>query len=81
MVLHETFTGTVTGVGTGQLQFVEYLHQSAPGEATVDCLITSGTGDLAGLHGYVHFRQTGEIDPDPSGNGISTGDYTGLLFR
>jgi len=81
MVLHETFTGTVAGVGSGQIQFVEYLQQSGPGNATVDCLVTSATGDLAGLHGYVHFRQTGVIDPDPTGNGTSVGDYIGALFR
>ncbi len=81
MILHETFTGTVAGVGTGQIQFVEHLYQSGPGDAVVDCLITSATGDLAGLHGAIEFRQTGVIDPDPTGNGTSLGNYFGILFR
>ena len=81
MILHETFTGTVAGVGTGQIQFVEHLYQSGPGDAVVDCLVASATGDLAGLHGAIEFRQTGVIDPDPTGNGTSVGNYFGILFR
>ncbi len=81
MVLHETFTGTVAGLGTGQVHFVDYLHSGPDDLGTVTCLATGGSGGLRGVHGAVQFTASQIVDPDPFGNGTSYGDYTGFLFR
>jgi hypothetical protein len=58
----ETFTGSVTGVGSGTLTM--RLHVS--GDVTADCsdltsfegkaVVVAGTGDLAGLNGTLRFE-------------------------
>jgi hypothetical protein len=81
MVLHETFTGTIKGFGSGQLRFVEYLQSGPDNLGQVDCLVVGGTGDLARVRGALEFRATSVVDPDPTGNGTSYGPYTGFLFQ
>ena len=81
MVLHETFTGTVAGFGTGQIHFVEYLQSGPSNLGQVDCVITGGTGELRGIAGALEFKATQVIDPDPYGNGITSGGYSGFLYR
>ena len=80
-IYDETFTGTVAGLGTGQLHFVEYAQAGPTNLGQVDCLVVGATGDLAGVRGGVEFRATSVVDPDPSGNGTSYGSYTGYLVR
>lgn len=73
--LDETFTGSVEGVGTGTLSFVEQVVQSTTtGELTISAEITHGTGALSTLRGALHF--TGSTDPSENGGGAYTGRFT-----
>jgi len=51
-----TFTGNVSGVGTGTLQQAISASGLVPGVFSGRLTILSGTGDLAGLHGTVMFQ-------------------------
>ena len=73
--LDETFTGSVAGVGTGTLTFVEQVVQStATGELTISAEITHGTSALSALRGALHF--TGSTDTSENGGGAYTGRFT-----
>ena len=74
----ETFTGSLRGVGSGHLYSIDKLTTDPTQVA--DCLVVGGDGDLAGVHGFVHFEATKVTNPDPFGNGDSTGYYVGLLL-
>ena len=69
----ETLTGTVAGVGSGTLDFVEEAHSQPDGSTEIDATIVRGTGDLAGLQGRLIF--VGICDA----SGACTGTYTGSL--
>jgi Protein of unknown function (DUF3224) len=69
----ETLTGTVSGVGTGTLDFIEEAHGQPDGSTQIDATIISGTGDLAALHGRLIFL--GICDA----SGACTGTYTGAI--
>lgn len=73
--LNETFTGSVAGVGTGTLIFVEQVVQSTTtGDLTITAEITHGTGALSTLHGALRF--TGSTDAAENGGGDYTGRFT-----
>ena len=69
----ETLTGTVAGVGSGTLEFVEEAHGQPDGATEIDATIVRGTGDLAGLQGRLIF--VGICDA----SGACIGTYTGSL--
>ncbi len=79
--MYETFSGTVAGIGTGEMHSIDYIQSGPDNLAQVDLLVVGGTGGLAGIHGALQFQTTQLVDPDPFGNGINYGDYTGYLFR
>ena len=81
IILSETFTGTIDGLGKGTAHFVDYLHSGPDDLGTVVCVATGGTGSLHGVHGALQFTTAQIVDPDPYGNGTSYGDYTGFLYR
>ena len=69
----ETLTGTVSGVGTGTLDFVEEAHGQPDGSTEIDATMISGTGQLAGLHGRLIFLGTCDA------SGACTGTYRGQI--
>jgi hypothetical protein len=69
----ETLTGTVSGVGTGTLDFVEEAHSQPDGSTEIGATIVSGTGGLAGLHGRLIFLGTCEV------SGACAGTYSGQI--
>ena len=69
----ETLTGTVAGVGSGTLDFVEEAHGQPDGSTEIDATIVRGTGDLAGLHGRLIFAGICDV------SGACVGTYTGSL--
>jgi hypothetical protein len=69
----ETLSGTVDGVGSGTLTFVEEAHSQPDGSTEIDATITSGTGSLASLHGRVIFVGICDV------SGACTGTYTGVI--
>jgi len=71
--IRETLSGTVSGVGTGTLDFIEEAHAQPDGSTQIDATIVSGTGDLAALHGRLIFL--GICDA----SGACTGTYTGEI--
>jgi hypothetical protein len=79
--LVELFTGTVKGFGTGSLLFIEALHQDPHNLGSVDAFVLYGSGDLSGMHGYVHFQASQILNPDSSGNGEGLGTYYGLFVK
>lgn len=68
----ETFTGNVSGVGTGTLDFVEEAHGQPDGSTEIDATIVRGTGELAGLHGRLIFL--GNCDLSGACNGTYSGE-------
>jgi len=81
VVVYETFTGTVAGIGTGEMHSIDYIQSGPDNLGQADCVVIGGTGGLAGIHGALQFRTTQLVDPDPFGNGTNDGVYTGFLFR
>ena len=71
----ETLSGTVSGVGTGTLDFIEEAHGQPDGSTQIGATIVSGTGDLAALHGRLIFVGTCDA------SGACTGTYTGELHE
>ena len=69
----ETLTGTVSGVGTGTLDFVEEAHSQPDGSTEIGATIVSGTGGLAGLHGRLIFLGTCDV------SGACAGTYSGQI--
>lgn len=69
----ETLSGTVSGVGTGTLDFVEEAHGQPDGSTQIDATIVRGTGDLAGLRGRLIFVGTCDV------SGACVGTYTGQI--
>jgi Protein of unknown function (DUF3224) len=69
----ETLSGTVAGVGTGTLDFIEEAHGQPDGSTEIDATIVSGTGDLAALHGRLIFLGTCDV------SGACAGTYTGQI--
>ena len=79
--LDETFTGSVDGLGSGTIRFVDYLHVSAAGAMHTWCVATGGSGDLRGMRGGLEFTTTKTVDPDETGNGAGYGTIVGFLDR
>jgi hypothetical protein len=71
--VHETFTGTLAGVGGGTIEMTEVAHGTPDGSAEVDASVVGGTGALGSLHGRLVFL--GTCDP----NGNCAGTYSGTL--
>jgi hypothetical protein len=71
----ETFTGTVPGLGTGTMFWLERATGGADGSALVEALVVGGTGDFAGLHGSIRYTSPLCL-PDSCG-----GTYAGVLNR
>jgi hypothetical protein len=71
----ETLSGTVSGVGTGTLDFIEEAHGQPDGSTKIAATIISGTGDLAALHGRLIFLGTCDT------SGACAGTYTGEIHR
>ena len=69
----ETLTGTVAGVGSGTLDFVEEAHGQPDGSTEIAATIVRGTGDLSGLHGRLIFVGICDV------SGACIGTYTGSL--
>jgi hypothetical protein len=69
----ETLTGTVSGVGSGTLTFIEEAHGQPDGSTEIDATITSGTGGLASLHGRLIFVGICDL------SGACVGTYTGVI--
>ena len=69
----ETFSGTVSGVGSGTLDFVEEAHGQPDGSTEIDATIVRGAGDLAGLHGRLIFLGT------CGASGTCAGTYAGEI--
>lgn len=73
--LDETLTGSVAGVGTGTLTFVEQVVQSTTtGDLTISAEVTNGTDALSGLRGALRF--TGSTDAAENGGGAYTGRFS-----
>ncbi len=57
----ETFTGSLAGVGSGTLSWVVHFESDfdcaifAVSDFSGNGVVTSGSGDLAGLNGRIHF--------------------------
>lgn len=76
--LLETFTGSVQGVGSGTLTFVEqFVQNTTTGVLTISAEITDGTGALSSLRGALHF--TGGTDARGLGDGAYTSRFTTSL--
>jgi hypothetical protein len=71
--IRETFTGTVTGHGTGTLDFVEEAHAQPDGSTEIAATIIGGSGALTNLHGRLIFTGTCDI------YGACAGTYSGEL--
>jgi hypothetical protein len=71
----ETLTGTVAGIGSGTLDFVEEAHGQPDGFTKIDATIVRGSGDLAGLHGRLIFLGSCDV------SGTCTGTYSGELHE
>jgi hypothetical protein len=69
----ETFTGTVPGLGSGTMLWLERAKGGADGSALVEALVVGGTGDFAGLHGSIRYTSPLCL-PDSCG-----GTYAGVL--
>lgn len=69
----ETLTGTVSGVGTGTLDFVEEAHSQPDGSTEIGATIVGATGELAGLHGRLIFLGTCDV------SGACAGTYSGQI--
>ena len=69
----ETFTGTVPGLGTGTMLWLESAAGGADGSALVQALVVGGTGDFAGVHGSIRYTSPLCL-PDSC-----VGTYTGVL--
>lgn len=69
----ETLTGTVVGVGSGTLDFVEEAHAQPDGTTQIGATIVGGTGDLAGLHGRLIFVGSCDV------SGACVGTYSGQI--
>ncbi|MDX6454576.1 MAG: hypothetical protein QOD48_683 [Gaiellaceae bacterium] len=69
----ETFDGTLFGVRSGTLSFIEEAHGQPDGSTEIDATIIRGTGDLAQVHGRVIFLGTCDI------SGACAGTYTGQI--
>ena len=73
--IDETFVGTVSGAGYGQVHFIEAAVQSPSGALRITAITTSGAGDLSGLRGLVQF--VGSTDA----TGVGGGSYSGAVAR
>ena len=71
--LHEAFTGTIAGLGTGTLDFGEEAHAQPDGSTEIDATIIRGSGDLASVHGRLIFVGACDLD------GACAGTYSGQL--
>ena len=69
----ETFDGTLFGVRSGTLSFIEEAHGQPDGSTEIDATIVGGTGALAQVHGRVIFLGTCDIF------GACAGTYTGQI--
>ena len=69
----ETFDGTLFGVRSGTLSFIEEAHGQPDGSTEIDATIVSGTGELAQVRGRVIFLGTCDL------SGACTGTYTGQI--
>jgi hypothetical protein len=78
--VHETFTGTADGFGTGTLSGIDVLETDAQGMGNVYVSIIGGTGDLKGVTGSLTFTTT-QSSVDGNGNISAAGYYTGELVR
>jgi Protein of unknown function (DUF3224) len=69
----ETFDGTLFGVRSGTLSFIEEAHGQPDGSTEIDATIIRGTGELAPVRGRVIFLGTCDAF------GVCTGTYTGQI--
>jgi hypothetical protein len=69
----ETFDGTLFGVRSGTLSFIEEAHGQPDGSTEIDATIVSGTGELAQVRGRVIFLGTCDV------SGACTGTYMGQI--
>jgi hypothetical protein len=69
----ETFDGTLFGVRSGTLSFIEEAHGQPDGSTEIDATIIRGTGELAQVRGRVIFLGTCDI------SGSCSGTYTGQI--
>jgi hypothetical protein len=70
---HEAFTGTVAGVGSGTLDFVEEAHAQPDGSTQIDATVVRGTGDLEALRGRLMFVGSCDV------SGACAGTYSGQI--
>ena len=70
---HELFTGTVLGVGSGTLDFVEEAHAQPDGSTRIGATVVHGTGDLAALSGRLIFVGSCDV------TGACAGTYSGQI--
>lgn len=70
---HESFTGTVGGLGSGTLEFIEEAHGQPDGSTVIGATVVRGTGDLASLEGRLIFVGTCAVD------GSCEGTYSGRM--
>jgi hypothetical protein len=73
-IARETLTGSVAGIGSGTLTFVETASGAADGTVVIRATAVKGTGDLTGVRGHLVFRGTCAAD----GSGCA-GTYSGRL--
>ena len=69
----ETFDGTLFGVRSGTLSFIEEAHGQPDGSTEIDATIISGTGELAQVRGRVIFSGICDL------SGACTGTYRGQV--
>jgi len=73
--IDEIFSGSVRGIGRGQLFLAEKITVSATGAVLNIARITRGTGGLVAVRGNLRFTGTANL------SGIGNGPYTGMIHR
>jgi hypothetical protein len=79
ILFHEVFTGTIDGVGAGQVRLTDLESTLPPAMPVVDAAMVAGNGELTHVRGLLHFVELSVTDPDPNGNGPGSGSYAGLI--
>jgi Protein of unknown function (DUF3224) len=74
--LHETFTGSIKGIGTGTVLLLDHVVSNVDGTSgQIGTIVASGTGGLAHVRGLMGWSWTTR-----NADGSIPGEYHGLLI-